>query len=221
MTFKKTLLLQLVILAIGAVVFAMQYSALPATVPVHWGLNGKPDRFGSKNEFLWLHGLMGLMPIGFTFLFNALKTGNDGKPIEQKTRETMFATSLLLSVFFTGLTLAIMKSAGAGSGSDSSLVLKVVMGGVGLLFAFLGRASRDIQPNPYMGIRLPWTLKNAEVWRESHRRMGDSWFYGGIFCAVIAIIGLPFYIPLAAILFLSFWPIWDSWQVAKRIAGTG
>lgn len=38
---------------VGAIVYAViSYVGLPQTVPVHFGPNGEPDSWGSKNEFL-------------------------------------------------------------------------------------------------------------------------------------------------------------------------
>ena len=42
---------------------AMIYPSLPPVIPVHWGLNGMPDRYGGKVEVLWLLGVSALFPV--------------------------------------------------------------------------------------------------------------------------------------------------------------
>ena len=37
----------------------LNYSSLPAQVPIHFGLNGQPDRYGSRSA-IWLLPLLGL-----------------------------------------------------------------------------------------------------------------------------------------------------------------
>jgi hypothetical protein len=41
---------------------ASVYPTLPETIPVHFGLDGTPNRWGNKTEMLWLIGLAALFP---------------------------------------------------------------------------------------------------------------------------------------------------------------
>ncbi len=47
---------------------AYWWPALPATIPTHYGLNGKPNAFGSKDSFLFLPVLLIIMTAGFALL---------------------------------------------------------------------------------------------------------------------------------------------------------
>ena len=59
----------LVILLLPAAYLAYIYPALPASVPVHFGLNGNPDRYGTKDEFSSiLYILMGVSAFVYLLL---------------------------------------------------------------------------------------------------------------------------------------------------------
>jgi uncharacterized membrane protein len=67
--------------------------------------------------------------------------------------------------------------------------LKFKLGGLvraifGVLFLVLGNFAGQLRPNSFVGIRLPLTMEDAEVWRLAHRRGG--WIFMGIgLCGVI------------------------------------
>lgn len=44
------------------------WNVLPATIPVHFGLDGQPDRFGDKSEILILLVLNVVVYVGLTYL---------------------------------------------------------------------------------------------------------------------------------------------------------
>ena len=58
---------QITILTVAWLAFVIYvvsiYPSLPEIIPVHFGLDGVPNRFGSKVEMLWLVGLSALFPM--------------------------------------------------------------------------------------------------------------------------------------------------------------
>ncbi len=57
---------QITVLTVAWLAFALYvvsvYPSLPEIIPVHFGLDGVPNRYGSKVEMLWLVGLSALFP---------------------------------------------------------------------------------------------------------------------------------------------------------------
>ncbi|WP_338206984.1 SdpI family protein [Lactobacillus juensis] len=51
---------------------------------------------------------------------------------------------------------------------------------LGLFFIIFGNYLPKVSPNHVVGIRLPWTLKNTENWRKTHRFAGWIFFISGI-----------------------------------------
>ena len=71
--------------------------------------------------------------------------------------------------------------------------------GVGLLFVALGSEMGRLGRNSIAGIRLPWTLADEDVWRESHRIGGRIMLISGVFIALGSLV-LP---PVGAVVTIS------------------
>jgi hypothetical protein len=63
---RRLAAVQIMVLIVAWLAFALYvasvYPSLPEVIPVHFGLDGVPNRFGSKVEMLWLVGLSALFP---------------------------------------------------------------------------------------------------------------------------------------------------------------
>ncbi|PID59717.1 MAG: hypothetical protein CR986_05470 [Ignavibacteriae bacterium] len=84
------------------------YSNLPQKVPIHYGLNGKPDTTGSKISFIILPILATILFIGLTILnnfphiFNYLKKITEENALTQYTGATKlvrFIKTIILLMF--------------------------------------------------------------------------------------------------------------------------
>jgi uncharacterized membrane protein len=174
------------------VYLAIIWKRIPDQVAVHFDLYGNPDRYGSKNEVLVISLVLGVVNIIlYLILTNIYRFDPKKGAVENKNRlrSIAFATA----VFMSGvLTLLINSSVNTGIRFD----VKLVLAGVGLLFAIIGNYMPNVKPNYFAGIRLPWTLENPDNWKKTHALMGKLWFAGGLFLAVICLF-LP---PLAGII---------------------
>ncbi|HEX3387187.1 MAG TPA: SdpI family protein [Mucilaginibacter sp.] len=159
------------------------FPSLPSTLPVHFGLNGTPDRFGSKSEFLVgpliLMGMSVLVYLLMKFLpaIDPKKYVKYGEPVFQKI-------GVGIVVLMAAINIGIMMSASTGTFKADKLVLPVV----GLFFAFMGNMMHSIKPNYFAGLRTPWTLEDNDTWRATHRLAGKLWFVGGILLTAIALL---------------------------------
>jgi uncharacterized membrane protein len=185
----------LVILLLPAAYLAYIYPTLPASVPVHFGLNGNPDRYGTKGEFSGVvYILMGVSAFAYLLLkfipaIDPKKTAKIGEPVFQKI-------ALAMVLFLAALSISIIYSTIQHSFKIDKLVLPLA----GLLFAFIGNLMHNIKPNYFAGVRTPWTLEDPDTWRATHRLAGKLWFGGGIF-ATIAVLVLP--VEAGLIVFIS------------------
>lgn len=165
---------------------ALIWSHLPDQVPVHFGIDGRPDRIGDKNELLI--SVFVLTVISFlTWLALVNIHRLDPKKYAAENRKRMQRLGFGLTVFMSALSCMIIYSASsANSGQSVSWILSLV----GLLFAFIGNYMPNIKPNYFAGFRLPWTLESEDNWRKTHALVGKLWFPGGMLIAV-ACIFLP------------------------------
>jgi hypothetical protein len=68
----------LIVLVMLWVMVWRAYPRLPSVIPIHFGLNGRPDRWGGKGT-IWLLPIFGLGVYGFGAWFNSL-TGPEAPP---------------------------------------------------------------------------------------------------------------------------------------------
>jgi uncharacterized membrane protein len=178
------------------------YSNLPQTIALHFGIDGKPNRFGNKEELLWTMCLFSVINIGVYFLITFLPK-IDPKKTASYSAETFKKVSFLLVIFLSALQLIIINSAITGGFALNKFMLPIM----GLFFAYLGNLMHNIKPNYFFGIRTPWTLEDPETWRATHQLGGKLWFIGGITITVITLIipakiAVPIFIGIMVIIAL-------------------
>ena len=171
------------------------YSSLPYSVPVHFRLDGKADRYGSRGEFLATQGiLLGMSALAYALL--KFLPAIDPKKYVKYGEATFQKLALGLVFFMAALDMAIAYATVNHRVEVGKLILPVA----GLLFAFIGNMMNSIKPNYFAGVRTPWTLEDPVTWRATHRLAGKLWFAGGIGLTV-AVLLLPN--TAAMIVFLS------------------
>ncbi|MES2279424.1 MAG: SdpI family protein [Bacteroidota bacterium] len=159
------------------------YNALPAIVPMHYGANGQPNGYGSRQSFLMaellVQGVGALMYLLMRFLpsIDPKKQAKYGEAVYSK-----LALGVLL--FLTALSILIIYA----TQHRGLKIDKILFPLMGLLFAFLGNMMNNIKPNYFAGIRTPWTLEDEDTWRATHRLAAKVWFIGGIAITVFTLL---------------------------------
>lgn len=175
----------LIIWVLPVAYVAYIYSALPGSVPIHFDMNGKPNGYGTKGEFLGTQAIvMGMS--AFVYLLLKFLPAIDPKKYVKYGEVTFQKLALGLVLFMAALDIAIAYAAVNQSFQVGKLILPIV----GLLFAFIGNIMNSIKPNYFAGVRTPWTLEDPDTWRSTHRLAGKLWFAGGIGLTV-AVLLLP------------------------------
>ena len=177
---RKGLLLSLAPLSVIAAAGAWGYvSADPtAQFPVHWGLDGEPDRFGSRAEaFLGLPALA----VGLTLLF-AVLPALDPRGTNLRRSGPAYLTGwigglCLLALVQVGLTLTAL---GFWEMDAASPFHRLMAAGVSLLVAALGNVLGKARPNWFVGVRTPWTLTSDLTWERTHRWTGRLFVLVGL-----------------------------------------
>ncbi len=155
------------------------YDSLPQTVPLHYGMDGKVDRYGNKSELLIVLFLIVFVSSGLYLLFKYLPAIDPKKQV--KYSEETFKKLGFGIVFFLSLLNLIIVYTTANPGLH---IQKLILPVISLLFAFLGNIMHNIKPNYFAGVRTPWTLESPDTWKATHRLTGKLWFAGGILLAV-------------------------------------
>ena len=141
---------------IGSGVLAtLIYPHLPSSVPVHWGMDGMPDRFGSRFEALFLTSLLCLGTAGLLWAIGRLS------PPDRSNGPVLRTTRLGLGAMVLLVTLAQALNWEMG---------RAVLIGAGLLLALQGNVMGRTQPSVFVGLRTPWVFLSRRAWFASQRR---------------------------------------------------
>ena len=176
----------LVVWLLPAVYLFFIYSSLPQTVPMHYGLNGKVNRYGDKSELLTLQWIMLGVPVLVYLLLKFLPVIDPKKQIKYG-ESTFQKLAFGLVVFLTALNIVILFSTAHNGFKIDKLIFPLI----GLMFVFLGNIMNSIKPNYFAGIRTPWTLENEDNWRATHRLASRIWFTGGIILTILMLFLSP------------------------------
>ncbi len=194
--------------------FSKIYAGLPQSVALHFGLDGKPDRFGNKTEMIWMLLLLSTVSIAVYFLIKYLPK-IDPKKTAGYSSEVFKKISFALIIFLSGIQFFVINSSVTGSFALDKMLLPFM----GLFFAYLGNLLHSIKPNYFVGIRTPWTLEDPDTWRATHQLGGKIWFIGGIVITIttLFIAAKPgFIIFISCISIMSLVPVIYSYLYYKK-----
>lgn len=160
----------------SGVIIAVTYPRLPLSVPVHWGIDGTPDRFGSRFEALFTVPLTMLSGAALLWIIERFSpTDRANAPIFRTVR-------LGIGTFTLLLTLAQALEWDMG---------RATLIGTGLLLAMLGNVLGRAQPSVFVGLRTPWVFLSRRAWFASQRRTA-LWFTGlGVVLMVVSAVLPP------------------------------
>lgn len=163
-------------LALVAVLFALaalQWDSVPARVPVHWGVDGRPDGWGSRGVGLLAMPCMALVVY---VLMTLLPLADPARANYAGFAGAYRAVRLAVLGFLVLLQSAMIEAFHGVNIDMSAFVLTVI----GVLFVVLGAVMGRLRPNWTMGIRTPWTLSSPLAWRRTHRAGGPVFLALGL-----------------------------------------
>lgn len=152
-------------------------------IPLHFGIDGKPDNYGSK-YFLLLFPLFSiLMSI---IILNVSKSTK----LSDNYKKYFLITGILTEIIFMILQIVIsvytFLSIEEIPQFDISKILMVI---IGLMLIVLSNFMPKIEKNRTLGVRTKWSMYNEITWQKTHRFTG---FLGAIIGSIILVSGLIF-----------------------------
>lgn len=177
------------------VYLAIVWNSLPASVPVHYNLQGNVDRYGNKNEMLIMLAVLTAVNIAVYLLLPQVYR-IDPKKYAGENKDRLYRITCAVVVFLSAVICMIIYST---VHADFKSGARFMIPALGLLFAVIGNYMYTIKPNYFAGFRLPWTLSNDENWRKTHLLGGKLFFAGGL---LIAVCGL--FTPFIAAIIIMF-----------------
>ncbi len=188
---RTGLIVSAICLALMAGIALWAGGQLPAdNIPVHWDVNGVPDRFSDRNEALFLLWLLpGSALIGI-LVFCLLPQIDPMRENLFKSRKAYnavwIATMVLFLSIHTGIVWLMVRS--TGDQIQSNEFVRVIIAGTGILYIVLGNYLPKTRQNWFLGVRTPWTLSSEYTWEKTHRLAGRLFFGVGFVCMICAFI---------------------------------
>ncbi len=177
---------------------------IPERVPVHWNLAGQVDRYGSKWEGLLFVPIFMLVLATVFALIGVVA----GKRLRPNTVRALNIVSAALVAFMVAIHSLIL------SGNPQGIPAMMPAFLTGLLMV-LGFAIKGVEPNPFVGIRVPWTMNSPTTWRKTHDRASKLWIFGGLLGLILSAVGVSLVIPILIFTFALLYPILDSYMISK------
>lgn len=206
-----SLTLALVALGGSLYLYGFQREQWPEQVAIHWGIDGKPDGFVSRDNLLalWLGVPLGMVAwVGVTLLLPWLSPKQFAI---EPFRGTYDYVMSLVNIFLLYIHGVVLFGAFGNAGHAGTWII----GGVFLLFAMMGNILGRVRCNFWMGIRTPWTLADEGVWNATHRHAAYVYTIAGIVGFVGVLAGIHPMILFVGIILAALWPVLYSLIVYK------
>jgi uncharacterized membrane protein len=152
-----------------------------AQVPIHWGIDGRPDGYASK-EFALL--FTPVLTIGLAALLYFLPRFEPRAQNIARSGPAYLQVTIAIIVLMVCLQVVVALAA-VGQPLDITVVLSVA---VGLLFVVIGNVLGKVRSNFLFGVRTPWTLSSDLSWNKTHRLVGRLFVILGLAVVVVGLV---------------------------------
>ena len=177
------LLIGVVLCLLPMLLVAVEFDRLPEQVAVHFNTAGEPDNYAPKVLLFFLPVLMAAV--------HALCC-SAGK-FDKRAETAAASLHSLLQWFIPALTNLVMVITVYNALGVNIPILMILHLLVGVVFVIIGNYMPKCRQNSIIGVKLPWTLKDADNWNFTHRVAGYTWFIGGLVFTAGAFIQLAWF----------------------------
>ena len=222
---KKFKRITIMILAVLPMIYTAVavFFILPDTVAAHFGIDGTPDRYGSKYEaFLFPAIILVITLLYFLYRKFQEKSSKEDNDRTARNLDILDTVIMIVMVLFNALCvflLAVMKHPGMMKNKEN-MIFVIISTIIGVLFILLGNILPKTKPNSFIGVRLSWCMDSDEHWYIANRNCGIAMVLSGI-CTVIAGLIVKngtyvIYMILSLILFLTVATIYSYVIIKKK-----
>ena len=162
------------------------YPSLPDSIPIHWDSSWRVDGYAAK----WAAIPIALFPLAMVLFMKVLPKIDPKRRNYDKFGDAYAVVTAALCVLLIAATW-LSAAVALGVEFNVGLVLPLLGGAVLLV---LGNFMPQFRQSYFLGIRTPWTLSNAEVWRKTHR-LG-----GLLFCMLGIVWGVSAFVPMGGVM---------------------
>ena len=206
---KLLLIITSIVILLPIVFGLIVWDKLPEQIATHWGADGNPDGYSSREL-----AVFGLPAVLFVVQwFAAFITSKDpkNKGNNKKPKELVFFLIPILSLVVS----AMMYATALGSEVRVEMIMPLFLG---LMLVVLGNYMPKCRQNYTIGIKVSWTLNSEENWNATHRFAGKLWMIGGVLVMLCALLpGIYTFVGFMTVsLIMVIVPIVYSYQFYKK-----
>ena len=188
--FKSILMLILAVIPAIYTAIAVLF-IMPDTVAAHFGINGTPDRYGSKYEAFILPAIILVIYIVYFFIRKfALRSSTDeNSRVEANISviDTVITVVLILFNVMNVFILIVMSKPEIMKNKENMLFV-IISSVIGLLFVILGNIMPKTKPNSMVGMRLSFCMDSDEHWHIANRAGGIAMVLSGLATIISGLI---------------------------------
>ena len=205
--FKKAIILLLAILPLIYTAITVLFF-LPDTIAAHFGVDGRPDRYGSKYEAFILPGACLILYLCYLLGKKlALRSSKDDEKRAERNRSVLDTMFLILFVLLNAVCIYILMLMGDPSLAlnNDNLINAIIPTFIGILFIILGNIMPKTKRNSYIGVRLPFAMDTDEHWYIANRAGGIALVISGIATVIAGLIlrNITYLVVMAAALLIT------------------
>lgn len=172
--------LSIVVMLIPMLAGSVLWNQFPDQIPIHWNLQGQIDGYGSKA--LAVFGLpLILITMDIVLVLLVAYLAKDA--VSNKLFNVIMWIEPLVGVLVGIVTYVV------ALGGDVDVVFLCQLY-VGLIYIVIGNYLPKARPNPYVGIRVKWTMESKRNWEKTHRFSAKLVVVLGVFLIFSALTGL-------------------------------
>lgn len=164
----------MVAVSCGIVLYAIGLLPESNQIPLHFGADGMPDRFGNRSDALIV---LWLLPCGTAVVSAIMAIAPFLDPRKQNLAVgrkayvvTWISVTTLMALVTAGVAFGMVK--GAGQPFNTSGMVRWIIAGVAVLFIVMGNYLPKTRSSFIFGVRTPWTLSSDIAWEKTHRLAG-------------------------------------------------
>lgn len=161
--------------------------AVPAVVPIHFGISGAADSWGSK----WIYLIFAAVPLILEIIYLVYAHKNTARDEHNRPYERRVA--VVIEYIFILINWGFLAIINIGTTQLSPrhllLITSLILGGT---LVIMCNIYGKIKQNRYFGVRTKATLANERIWNLTNRASGYVGFGAGILLIVWSFINYRF-----------------------------
>lgn len=205
---NKDLLISSILCLIPIVIAIIFYKNLPENIPMHFNIHGEVDSFAPKIFIIINPTILFILNLIVIFVkYNDPKIKN----VPKKLLKILLFIIPFMSLVIVSFTIFIS----LGYNLRIQVIMPIL---ISVIFILIGNYLPKCKRNYTVGIRLPWTLYNDNVWIKTHRLGGFLFVITGVLVLFTSIFlnKISFFIMISMLLIILISTTIYSFVIYKK-----